>query len=495
MRKIILSVFLSVLLNNYTYASEPAKTSLQFQHATVKIIKTFIRPDYSVPWKMKGYSSAVGSGVIIKNNMILTNAHVISDATFIEVQKENDPDRYEAQVLFAGHECDLALLLVKDSKFFEGTVYLELGGMPELKSMVATYGYPMGGERISITEGVVSRIEIGVYSHSRKSSLLMIQTDAAINPGNSGGPVIQNGKIVGIAFQAMAEASNIGYMIPVPVISHFLKDISDLRYDGVPDIGVFTDDLMNESYRQYIGMGKGQTGIIVTGIIKGAGAEKFLKAGDVIMRIDGIHIANDGSIPFEDGRIRYSVIIDNKQIGEKVRLEVLRDRRAMTVTFPVDAFPARIPWYNEYEKLPEYFIFGGIVFQPLNREFLECWDEWWYKADRRMLYYFSYVERDEIQPERSEFILINQVLPDAINTYISGLSDVIVDKINGQKINSLEDVISAVKKPAGAYHIIEVEGNGKPIILKAAGIDDANERILLKYNIPSDRRLKKDTGY
>ena len=166
--------------------------------ATVKIIKTYIRPDYCTPWKMKDYSSMVGSGVIIKDKMILTNAHVVSDATIIQVQKENDPDIYEANVLHIGHECDLALVKVEDDSFFKGIESLDFGDMPELKSIVTTYGYPVGGERISITEGVVSRIEIGLYSHSKKSALLMVQTDAAINLGNSGGPVIQNGRIVGL---------------------------------------------------------------------------------------------------------------------------------------------------------------------------------------------------------------------------------------------------------------------------------------------------------
>jgi S1-C subfamily serine protease len=487
-RNISLIFLIHSLIPALIYSAEFKSTQLARQ-AAVKITKTFISPNYCLPWKMKGYGTAVGSGAIIKGNLILTNAHVVSDATFLQVQKENDPVNYEAEVLFAGHDCDLAILKVKEKNFFDGTISLDFGDIPELKSVVATYGYPVGGERISITEGVVSRIEIGLYAHSRKLALLMIQTDAAINAGNSGGPVMQDGKIVGIAFQAMADSNNIGYMIPTPVIKHFLDDLKDGRYDGFPDIGILTDNLTNPTYREYLGMEKEQSGIIVTHVITNSSASEKLMTGDVILSIDTNKIANDGSIQYGSGRILFSIIADQKQIGETLQIEILRDKRVITVPVVLGKIPARIPWYSEFETQPKYFIFGGIVFQPLNRGFLECWEKWWYKADRRMLYNFFYLERDNIHPERSEFIIINQVLPDTVNSYISDMHDSIVVAINNRKINKLEDVVEAIKNPVNKYHIIEVEGYYKPILLKASDMDEANKRILKKYEIASDRRL------
>jgi S1-C subfamily serine protease len=469
--------------------SDEIKFTQLARQATVKITKTFITPNYCTPWKMKGYNSSVGSGAIIKGRLILTNAHVVCDSTYIEVQKENDPVSYEAEVLYVGHDCDLALLKVKDETFFHGTINLDFGQIPALRSKVTTYGYPVGGERISITEGIVSRIEIGLYSHSKKASLLMIQTDAAINAGNSGGPVVQNGRIAGIAFQAMADSSNIGYMIPTPIIKHFLKDVKDGVYDGFPDMGILTDNLINPAYRDYLGMNKDQTGVVVTHVLKGFGAENHAQKGDVILSIDGNKIANDGTIQFGDGRIMFSIIVDQKQAGEYVTLELLRNRQIKKITISAGKIEARIPWFEEFETKPEYYIFAGIVFQPLNREFLECWDKWWHKADRRMLYYFLYHDRDNIEPERSEFIFINQVIPDEINSYVSDSNDLMVDKINNIKIKNLKDVVDAFTKPQGNYHIIETEGNNKPIIIKVSDAMEAGKRILKKYEIPSDRRI------
>jgi S1-C subfamily serine protease len=151
----------------------------------------------------------------------------------VQVSRAYDPEKYMAYIEIVGHECDLAILRVKDKAFFEGLKPLSLGTLPKLRDDVAVYGFPTGGDKISITEGVVSRIEIQPYAHSDRN-LLAVQIDAAINPGNSGGPVIQKGKIIGIAFQTNTEGENIGYMVPVPIIEHFLTDIEDGKYDGFP---------------------------------------------------------------------------------------------------------------------------------------------------------------------------------------------------------------------------------------------------------------------
>ena len=472
------------------FPSSGKETDLDISRGTVKIVRTFIRPDYNLPWKMKEPETSVGSGAIIRGKMILTNAHVVSDATYIQVKKENDPELYEAEIMFIGHDCDLALLKVKNAHFHKNTIELDLGGIPEIRSRVTTYGYPIGGSRLSITEGIISRIEIGEYSHSGNVSFLMIQTDAAINPGNSGGPVMQHNKIVGVAFQASANSNNIGFMIPVPIIRHFLADVRDGRYDGFPMLGAFTDSLENISYRRYLGMKDSQSGVLVTVVVPGGGADNHLYPGDVIMSIDSVPVANDGSIPFMQGRIFYSYLIDAKQIGETIDMSVHRKGKTCRVTYPLKTYQFRISWFNEYETLPRYCIFAGLIFQPLSKEYLMTWNKWWHTADRRLLYYYSYYISDNLFPERREFILLNRVLPDQANTYVSEFHDRVVDSINGVKINKLQDVVDAFKKPTGEYHVIHIDGTSFPLVLRVSEMDEANRRVSEKYNIPALMRLR-----
>jgi len=484
------------MLCGISVLAEDDDPTMQFRKATVKIITTYIHPSYTVPWRMNSHSTHVGSGAIIGGNRILTNAHVVSDATFIEVQKENDPKKYEAKILFIGHECDLALLHVIDDAFFHHMMPLDIGEqIPKLRSVVATFGYPMGGKRISITEGVISRIEIGTYLHSRKSAFLRIQTDAAINPGDSGGPVIQGDKMVGVAFQGVKGADNIGYMIPAPIILHFLKDVEDGRYDGSPDLGIIDDNLENEQSRRFRNMGGDQSGRLVTHVILGSSADGHLKPGDVILAIDGIPIANDGSIPFGTGRIMYSHRVDMRQIGEEVTLSILRNGSTHNVRFPLKIPPVRMPWFNEFETLPRYVVFGGIVFQPLSQEYLKDRDAWRQHSDSRMLYYFYYLEQDILKPDRKEIVMLSHVLRDPGNTYISDISNMIVASINGMKIRSLDDVPTSFLNPLHGYHIIQVEDSYRPIVLRADEMDAMNQRIPKKYNIPTLMRLHRDSGY
>ena len=209
--------------------------------------------DYRLPWNPGTVSSSRGAGFVIDGNRILTNAHVVSGARYLTVQREADPRKYPAKVLHVAHDCDLALVQVEDSEFLKGTSVLPIGEIPELESVVSVYGFPIGGDRLSVTRGVVSRIDYNSYTHSGRESHLAIQIDAAINPGNSGGPVMQADKVVGVAFQGFRGdvAQNVGYMIPTPVIRRFLKDVEDGHYDHYVDIAIRWMPLENPAMRQY----------------------------------------------------------------------------------------------------------------------------------------------------------------------------------------------------------------------------------------------------
>src|SRR5207302_10881580 len=108
------------------------------------------------PWAPGAISGGVGAGFVIAGERIMTNAHVVSNARYLSVEKENDPKKYSAIVQFIGHDCDLAVIKVADPDFFKNTIPLSFGDIPQLESSVSVYGYPIGGERLSVTTGIVS---------------------------------------------------------------------------------------------------------------------------------------------------------------------------------------------------------------------------------------------------------------------------------------------------------------------------------------------------
>jgi len=267
-----IGVFLILVLTVCTARAEDL-----VQSAMVKIYTVYNRPNYHQPWQMHGQDSCQGSGCIIGGKRILTNAHVVGDETFIQVRRAGESRKYTARVETVAHDCDLAILKVDDETFFADAVALQIGELPNLRDTVAVYGFPEGGDRLSITEGVVSRVEHGEYAHSN-AYLLACQVDASINAGGSGGPVVKDRQLVGVAFQGLPADTyeNIGYMVPAPVVRRFLKDIEDGRYDGIPDLAIAVQKLENPDMRRMYQLAGDDAGVLVTRIYPGSPARRVL---------------------------------------------------------------------------------------------------------------------------------------------------------------------------------------------------------------------------
>ncbi|GFH10825.1 PDZ_3 domain-containing protein [Haematococcus lacustris] len=203
-----------------------------------KVFATTASPNYATPWQMHAQSKSTASGFVIapiSQRRILTNAHAVANQVQVQLRKHGNAKKFTAKVLSVGHECDIAMLTVEDEEFWTGVEALDIGGLPGMQESVSVVGYPTGGDNVCVTKGVVSRIDRQQYSHGR-TSLLALQIDAAINSGNSGGPVIKGDKVIGIAFQCLTQGENIGYVIPVPVIHHFLEDLA--RHNGEQEMPI-----------------------------------------------------------------------------------------------------------------------------------------------------------------------------------------------------------------------------------------------------------------
>jgi len=286
----IRNLFVLIALNIYLLASNSIEESI------VKIYTVSKIPSYTTPWN-SSIKRSHGSGSIISGNRILTNAHVVADETFIEVKRHGDTTKYEAEVEYISHQADLALLKLKDETFFKGTKSLELDGLPKFEQDIAVYGFPVGGDSLSVSRGIVSRIEHNRYAHSREI-FLSIQIDAAVNPGSSGGPAISDGKIVGVVMQQIAKRQNIGYIVPVEIVRHFLDDVKDGKYDGFAHIGITTQMMESKALRTIYKMDEKMTGALIIDISKKSNAYGRLKKDDILLSIDGHNVQNDATVEF-----------------------------------------------------------------------------------------------------------------------------------------------------------------------------------------------------
>lgn len=336
-----ISFMQSLLGSRYSCCSARSNTNL-YSDATVlngvvRIFCTHSEPNFHMPWQRKKQELSTSSGFIIPGRRILTNAHAVEYGSLVQVKKCHSETKYIATVIAVGHECDLAVLKIQDPSFWSNTSSLSFGELPELLEDVSVVGFPVGGDSISITSGVVSRIEMQEYAQA-SADLLAIQIDAAINPGNSGGPVLNaHNEVIGVAFQSLSddETENIGYVVPVPVIEHFLQSIDRVKQspaDRVPyavcTLGCRVQPLESKALRQFLNMSEDDAGVRIASIASLAPANHSLQVDDVLVSVDGIPIGNDGTIPFREGhsrreRIHLDFYFTKKFQGDHVRLMVL----------------------------------------------------------------------------------------------------------------------------------------------------------------------------
>jgi S1-C subfamily serine protease len=468
---------------NLAGAAEPERSVIQ--------IFTFSQqPIWDAPWRFDAVRRMGGSGFVIKGKRIMTNAHVVSWGRQIIVRRYQDPRPYVAEVEYVGHDCDLAVLTVQDSHFFENLEPLELGELPKVRSAVVTYGYPAGGEEISYTRGVVSRIEMEAYAHIGNRRLLTCQTDAAINPGNSGGPVIQDDRVVGVAFQGMAGLENAGFFIPTPVIDHFLKDIENKHYDGFPFAGLRVVPLQNSAYRKFLKLPDNDLGARVDGILPIATTEKLLKLDDVLMRIGDFPVASDGTILYRGNRVSSALAFQAVQAGECVPLQVWRDGTQLDLSLPVAPYNGDRAAGYQYDTLPRYLVYGGLVFTPLSLDYLRTLGrntpEMSFGESYYELYYRKFEDPTNARPEP---IVLASVLADSVNANLHVRGRALVDKVNGVRIDQLEDLIRAVETTTNDFDQIEFVPHHSFETLDHAEVAKANSRILKTYGIAKDRRL------
>jgi S1-C subfamily serine protease len=457
----------------------------------VKIYATIQRENHSAPWLPYRPQKGTGSGFVISGKKILTNAHVVSDIRYLEVQKEGVPKRYRAYVSFIAHDCDLAVLQVEDPSFYEGTRPARFASeLPKLNDEVTVVGYPMGGTRISITKGVVSRIDYSIYSHSAIDEHLVLQVDAAINPGNSGGPLTYKGKVIGLAFQGIRMAENIGYAIPLPVIERFMADLEDGTYHGYPELGAANFDTENPAMRKHLGIPDDNIGTAVTYVDPFGSAAGHLEPGDVLLKINGYTIARDATIKLGGNTVLYGELLERLQWDAAVTFVLWREGKQLTVEVPLETAPDPFNFRYPYDKRARYVIVGGLVFSPLSRGYLgHLGRKFGDPLSQQLLYYSQYAKLDALYEDRNEFVALIRRLPHPVNAYATGFHNGILNELNGRAIQRLADIAAAAKKPVNGYHVFRFEGLNGDLVLDASAVEGSETDILETYGVPGPAYL------
>ena len=451
------------------------------QRSVLRVFTTSMSPSFRVPWQMKRTVNSTGSAVYLGDNEILTGAHVVTDATFIQVQSLYSADKYVARIKSISHDSDLALLSLEEPEALSEVPVAQIGSLPELKSAVEVVGFPMGGEQVSITNGVLSRVEVSVYSHGWRP-LLCATIDAAINPGNSGGPVFDEaGEVVGIAFQKDMEAENSGQMVPTPVIHNFLRQArAGKPLVRFPMLGVASQSLDNPALREHFKVPAERKGILVTELDYGSTVWGHVQLGDVLHKVDQYEISNLGTILYQ-GRYRTALSAHLSELaeGEQVTLTISRGGELITQELTLKTGAQLVAREQEVEN--RYCVYGGLVFQPLSRKFMQTWRRS-FLAPTELRFEYEHGQRS---PTRREVVVLSDVLSDQLNVGYESFKDQVISTLNGVEIEDFDHLTRLLDEARDEVKIKTQRGEW--IILSVAQVEARQAEILERYRVPEAR--------
>jgi S1-C subfamily serine protease len=453
--------------------------------SVVKIFTTQRLPDYYRPWIKMDPSEVGGTGFVIDGKRILTNAHVVSYASQIYVQPYNSAEKFAAKVVVYSTAMDLAILSVEDETFFKGRPALVLDDrLPRAKAAVNVYGYPVGGNEMSVTEGITSRIEYTDYEYEVFG--LRMQIDAAINPGNSGGPAVSDGKVLGVVFLLLSEAENIGYLIPIDEVKMFLADAEDGKYEGKPQLLVYFQPADNDALRASLGIAKDTGGCVITRVL-GRDAGYPLKERDVITHIGPHAIDRSGNVRLgDDLQVLFTYYLAKLARGGVVPLTVIREGRTITVQAPVHARRHRlIPFLDG--SYPDYFILGPIVFSTVTEDLAEH-----LRSDKEWNTFLvdlgsPIVTRATDPPQFDGEQLVVIPSPFFAHRLTKGFdfpAQRVVEQINGARVKSLSHLIELVRDSKDEFleFTFAETGRGR-VVFPRQQLLDATEEILTDNGI------------
>ena len=450
---------------------------ISVKKALVKVYTSHQLFDYLSPWQYGQSANSTATGFIIDGERIITNAHAVLNSKFLQVRKEGDSKKYKAVVKFTSEEYDLALVEIEDKSFFKGTVPLKLGTLPEIQEKLTVYGYPLGGDKLSTTQGIVSRMEHNTYTLTNRKFLIG-QTDAAINSGNSGGPVVSKGKVVGVAFAGLNSADNIGYFFPVNILNNFLEDIKDGKYDGSPLLGLEWLELESPSHRRMLGIEDKTGGILIKKVFKNSPFEGVLQKNDVLMKLDNYPIEYDGTIEFrKNEKTDFSYVNQQKKYGDNLSYEIIRDKKTKTGQVKLEKKDIKYTVVTEVtiETPPSYMVYGGLLFEPLTSNYMAGVIE---KLG-------SVYDREELYKDYKELVVLVRVLPFDVNLGYTDAVNQIIVKVNGEKYKDFKDFVQKVKNVKSGFIIFEND-NGDEIVLDVKEVEEQKEALMQNYNISSD---------
>ncbi len=472
--------------------AEPTPEPKSDQPPVVRVNVTSQAHNFAQPWRRNNQAVRQGLGVVLMDGRILVTAELVANHTYVELEKPETALKATAEVAVVDYDANLALLAAPAAEFLQSIPGARLDETAVAGDRVEVLQLEPNGKPV-FTAATITTVEVGPYPVDENAFLVFKLSVPLQSRENSFTlPAFKDGRLVGMLMRYDARTQTAD-VVPSAVIKHFLDAVERQPYAGFPRAGLSFSNTRDPQLRRYAMLPNGTGGAFITKVLPGSPADASgLKVGDVIMKVDGRAIDQDGNYLDERfGKISLAHYVSTAlQAGQKIPVVVWRDGAEVTLeaTLAPRDRSSMVSQPYIFDEAPRFVIAGGLVFSELSRQFLREWGPRWPNEAPLKLVYLDRFQ-GELPPDQGRVVFLSGVLPGPNTIGYENLQFEIVSEVNGKPIRSLEDVAAALDAPLDGFHQIKLAEDPGVIVLDVEGSKAADELIKQQYNLPSLRQL------
>jgi len=448
--------------------------------------------NFSQPWRKNPPVLRQGLGVVLVDGRILVTAELVNNHTYVELEKPETALKAAAQVEVVDYDANLALLAAPAADFLQSIGGARLDETAAVGDQVEILQLESNGTPVR-TPASITTIKVDAYPVDENAFLVFKLSAPLQSRENSFTvPVFKEDRLLGLVMR-YDPRSQTADVVPAPVIQHFLDASGREPYAGFPRAGLTFSDTRDPQLRRFAKLPEGTGGAYITKVLPGSPAEAAgLKLGDVLLRLDGKTIDQDGN--YEDprfGKISLAHYVSTvMRAGQKIPIVVWRDGAEVPLegTLAPRDRSRMISQPYIFDAPPKFVIVGGLVFSELSRQYLREWGPSWAReAPLRLVYLDRY--QSEMPSDRGKIVFVSGILPGPNTVGYENLSYEVVEEVNGRPVKSLADLAAAVDRPTDQFHRIKLAEDPGLIVLDVEGSKAEEERIKRDYRLPALRQL------
>ncbi len=439
--------------------------------------------DYQQPWARRS-QTVQKPGIVVGPGEVLTTAHLLSDHTVVRLQRNGRGVWYDAAVRWVDYPGGLALITTTNAAFWKGLEPARLSKNVSRDGDLQILRWR--GGTLESRKAEFNRFTVRNPGPTEPAHVLL-QLTSEIEGAGWGEAVVRGKEFVGLVF---AQGGNFCQAVPAPFIRTVLDAQRQGTYRGIGYFDFTWQPTENPETQRYLKVPGEGRGVVVIDVADKPGVTPVLHPRDVLLEVDGFAIDNQGDYvdPAYGHLLLENLATRGKWAGDTVRFKVWRDGRALDVDYvlPKIQEAGRLVPESPNDREPEYLVAGGLVFQPLTREYLQSWGQDW---ERMSPFRLAYFRNEYPSRERPALVVLSMVLPDVFNLGYQEVRNLVLEKVNGRRVSTLRELEEVLRQPQGDFHVLEflVGETLQRIVLDARQLDATTRRVLERYGIERDR--------